>query len=258
MQVVLIQAELQQSATTANRAHLTTLMDQHGADVDLFVLPETFATGFLGDGEREPEALEGPSFEWMQQQARARRSAICGSLIIAENGQRFNRFVYVDAEGQRLAIYDKRHLFGYGGEDQRYTAGRQRVVFADQGWRICPQICYDLRFPVWCRNQHDYDVLLFVANWPIKRVSAWQHLLRARAIENQAYVIGVNRAGPDGSGTIYGGCSGVYDPLGVPLVEMGHEPGSARVAIERERLQAVREQLPFLADADPFALSDIE
>lgn len=254
MKVALVQAQLAQSEAQANRTHLARVIEQLPATVDLIVLPETFATGFLGEGEREPENMSGESVRWMQDQARRRNCAICGSLIIGDRGQRFNRFVYVSATGGVIAAYNKRHLFGYGGEDQRYSAGQERVVFEYQGWRLCPQICYDLRFPVWSRNQNDYDLLIYVANWPIKRVAAWKLLLQARAVENQAYVIGVNRAGPDGQGVIYGGCSGVYDPLGQGLVELGSQPGVAVIDIDLNKLGEVRESLPFLKDGDAFSL----
>lgn len=257
MRVALIQAQLRQAAAADNLVHLAALMDQsteQSGEADLYVLPETFATGFLGDGDRQPEDMTGPSIQWMQQQARQRQAALCGSLVIGEAGQRFNRFIYVDASGDVLAHYDKRHLFGFGGEDQRYQAGQERVTFSAAGWRVCPQICYDLRFPVWCRHRNDYDLLVFVANWPIKRVFAWQHLLRARAIENQCYVIGVNRAGPDGVGTLYGGHSAIYGPLGEIIVELGQEPALAMGGISLSEVQQVRMQLPFQQDADAFQL----
>jgi omega-amidase len=162
-----------------------------------------------------------------------------------------NRCLFVTAEGV-LAFYDKRHLFGYGGEDQRYRAGNSHTVVEWNGWRIDLQICYDLRFPVWCRNNRGYDLQLFVANWPSPRVEAWRSLLKARAIENQSYVIGVNRCGKDGNGIDYPGCSSAWGPLGETLLEMGPDEGAGRVSLDRQALLELRERLPFLADADAF------
>lgn len=257
MKVTLIQAQLEQSAAAANRAVLSAMIQQAPGS-DWYVLPETFATGFLGDGDREPETMNGESIQWMQAQAQEHQAAISGSLVISDEDQRLNRYVHVNAQGQVQTHYDKRHLFGYGGEDQRYQAGQERVIYPfehnEHTWQICPQICYDLRFPVWCRYQNDYEVLVFVANWPIKRVAAWQHLLKARAIENQCYVIGVNRAGPDGKGVMYGGCSAVYGPLGETLVELGQHPAAVTVDLQQQQIQQIREQLPFLKDGDGFVI----
>ena len=153
-----------------------------------------------------------------------------------------------------VQFYDKRHLFSFGGEDKRYVAGDERKVFHYRGWRICPQICYDLRFPAWCRNRDDYDVLLFVANWPEPRTSAWTALLRARAIENQCYVIGVNRSGGDPRGLEYSGGSAVYDPLGATVLDLGAVECSDTATIELDQVLTIRAQLPFLQDADKYTL----
>jgi predicted amidohydrolase len=153
-----------------------------------------------------------------------------------------------------VQFYDKRHLFSYGGENRRYVAGRERKVFYYRGWRICPQICYDLRFPAWCRNRDDYDALLFVSNWPEPRTPAWTVLLKARAIENQCYVIGVNRSGKDPRGLKYAGGSAVYGPLGETVLDLGAVEGSGRVKIVLDKVEAIRSQLPFLQDADDFNL----
>lgn len=252
MKVALVQAQLQQAEAEANREHLADLMDSAGNDIDWFVLPETFATGFLGDGKREPEDMNGASIQWMKEQANKHQAAICGSLVIAENGKLYNRFIHVNKQGEVVCHYDKRHLFTYGGENERYTAGDQRVTYTmedgDDTWRISPQICFDLRFPESCRytKDHQYDLLVFVANWPEARIQAWKQLLIARAIENQCYVIGVNRVGPDGTGVVYGGCSGVYGPLGEVVVEMTTDRRLSAVKVCTNSIIAFRKRLPFL------------
>ncbi|AKS42141.1 nitrilase-related carbon-nitrogen hydrolase [Wenzhouxiangella marina] len=253
LNTVLVQADLRWQDPVGNREHLSALMDE--ADVaDLFVLPETFATGFLGDLDGAAESMAGDTLAWMKAEAIARKAAICGSLALLEDGRRFNRFLFVDEQGALLGHYDKHHLFGFGGEDQRYTAGVAPTVIDWRGWRIDLQICYDLRFPVWCRNDRDFDLQLFVANWPSPRVEAWRALLRARAIENQAYVIGVNRVGRDGNETPYPGCSSAWDAMGACLVELDAQARSERVELHLDRLRTIRREFPFQADRDAFEL----
>ena len=250
--VALIQARLHWQDASANRAHLAELMGA-SPGANLYLLPETFSTGFLGDVSQEPETMHGDTVVWMQQQASTRNAAVAGSLALAEGDARFNRFLFVTADGV-LAQYDKRHLFGYGGEDQRYQSGSTHTIVDWQGWRIDLQICYDLRFPVWCRNNRGFDLQLFVANWPSPRVEAWRSLLKARAIENQSYVIGVNRTGQDGNGIQYPGASSAWGPLGERLEELDEREGTGRVRLSLDELRSVREKLPFLADADDFEL----
>lgn len=223
--------------------------------VDLVLVPETFTTGFLGDQDREAETMDGATVAWMQRLAGGLDAAIGGSVVIGDNGKRFNRFLFVTPEGE-IHHYDKRHLFAYGGEHERYAAGGRRVVVSHRGWRICLQVCYDLRFPVWCRIRDDYDLLVFVANWPSKRVSAWNALLRARAIENQACVVGINRVGEDGIGIEYPGRSVAYDALGEELANLGGEEATELIELDLEALREVRDRLPFLADADRFRLEE--
>lgn len=222
-------------------------------EVDLVLVPETFTTGFLGDFDRDPESMDGATVAWMRRLAAGLNAAIAGSVVIGENGSRFNRFLFVTPEGD-IHHYDKRHLFAYGGEHKRYAAGERRVVVTYRGWRICLQVCYDLRFPVWCRIRNDYDLLVFVANWPSKRIHAWNSLLRARAIENQACVIGINRVGEDGNGIEYPGRSAAYDALGEELAGFGGEEATKIVELDLDALRRVRTELPFLADADGFRL----
>ena len=215
LRTLLVQADLCWNDPPANRDRIGQLIAAHAGSFDLAVLPETFTTGFLGDEGVEDEGMDGPTVAWMRDAARAHGGLVAGSLVIVENGHRYNRFLVVGGEGV-LARYDKRHLFSYGGEDDHYTAGKERVVFRLGDWRVNLQLCYDLRFPVWCRNRNDYDLVLLVANWPARRIHHWSSLLEARAIENQAYVVGVNRVG-NGGGLDYSGDSVVVDPLGEVL-----------------------------------------
>jgi predicted amidohydrolase len=253
LRVALVQAELRWQDAQANRDHLQGLMDR-GPEADLYVLPETFTTGFLGDQGCEAEPYEGPTLRWMQAQASVRQAALVGSVALNdETGQRRNRMIFVPPEGQP-AWYDKHHLFSFGGEDQRYSAGHRHTVVDWRGWKIDLQICYDLRFPVWCRNDRDYDLQIFVANWPTPRVEAWRLLLRARAVENQAFVVGVNRTGRDGKGKDYPGRSLIVDASGERLIEMGDREGVEVITLDRSDLERLRQELPFLRDRDRFRL----
>lgn len=257
LRALLVQPELRWQDPAENRRHLEQLiesaLENNAQGADLVFLPETFTTGFLGDFGSEPEAMDGPTVAWMHELATRYDAAIGGSVIIGDKGARMNRFLFATPEGD-LAHYDKRHLFGYGGEDQHYKAGSMRAVFDYRDWRISPQVCYDLRFPVWCRNLGDYDLQVFVANWPAKRVNAWASLLRARAIENQACVIGINRVGRDGKGIEYPGLSVAYDGLGNELAALGDSEGTAIATLNLDDLHELRNHLPFLDDADSFRL----
>ena len=253
LQVALVQAELYWQDAAANRAHLAGLMDQRPA-ADLYVLPETFTTGFLGDADRPAEPFNGPTLDWLREQAQARSAAIVGSAAVGDaNGHRRNRMIFMPPEGKPI-WYDKRHLFSYGGEDRRYRAGTSTAVVEWRGWRIDLQICYDLRFPVWCRNDRDFDLQLFVANWPSPRVEAWRLLLQARALENQAFVIGVNCSGIKGSDTAYPGCSAAIDGGGERLLELGSDEAVETIILDRQALEEIREKLPFLRDRDGFRI----
>lgn len=253
LQCLLVQTQLFWADPQANREQLEKIVGQEGAGCDLIVFPETFTSGFLGDAEAKPETMQGATVAWMRELAFKLDSVVCGSAAIDVGDGNANRFLWVTPAGE-VSFYDKRHLFSFGGEDRRYVAGQAREIFQYRGWRICPQICYDLRFPAWCRNRGDYDVLLFVANWPEPRTPAWTALLRARAIENQCYVIGVNRSGQDPRGLTYAGASAVYDPLGETVLDLGSDDCTGRAEISLERVTAVRSQLPFQQDADDFDL----
>ena len=257
LNTLLVQAQLGWKDPERNRAHLEQLVNAAPGDIDLAVLPETFTTGFLGDADLPEEGMNGPTVNWMKQLAAARDCALAGSAVITEQGKRFNRFLFVTPSGE-VRFYDKRHLFAFGGENQRYAAGRKRVIIEFRGWRINLQVCYDLRFPAWCRNRDDYDLMLLVANWPKKRVGHWASLLHARAIENQAWVIGVNRVGQDGNGFRYPGRSVVHDPLGECVADLGSEEAVRQVPLDLSAVEHIRSEFPFQADADEFELRDID
>lgn len=252
MRINLVQARLHWRDPASNRAHLAAMIADAGP-ADLHVLPETFTTGFLGDSKAQDEDMDGQTVAWLRQTAAEVNGAVCGSAVITDAAGRRNRWLLATPEGE-INFYDKHHLFSYAGEDQRYVAGDQRVVFDFAGWRMCPQICYDLRFPVWCRNRGDYDLMIFVANWPAPRISAWDTLLRARAIENQCVVIGVNRVGEDGRGTPYPGHSACYGPLGEALIEPWTEEGCRQATLDLQRVREIRADFPFAAEADAFTL----
>lgn len=216
---------------------------------DLYVLPEMFPTGFctVPDGVAEPEG--GPVLQWMKDKAASTDAALAGSVAVRHEGRYYNRFYFVTPDGS-VTWYDKKHLFTYGGEHERFTAGDKRVVIEFRGVRIMLLVCYDLRFPIWSRNHGDYDMILYVASWPVTRMNAWKSLLVARAIENQCYVAGVNRVGTDPSNE-YGGGSMVIDPYGkmIASCEDGVEC-SASAEIDLPMLDAFREKFPVLNDSD--------
>ncbi|MBC7552790.1 MAG: amidohydrolase [Taibaiella sp.] len=219
------------------------------------VLPEMFNTGFSMAAERLGEPMDGPAVTWMAAMAVKYRCILTGSLIIEEEGLYYNRMLWVQPDG-RIGTYDKRHLFAYAGENKHYTPGSTRLIAQVNGWRINLMVCYDLRFPVWARNTGDaYDVLLYVANWPQKRNLAWKTLLQARAIENMCYVVGANRVGTDGNGHSYSGDSSVFGPLGETVWQQSDTPACHTVTLDKELLLQTRNQLPFLNDADKFALT---
>jgi predicted amidohydrolase len=252
LNVTLVQACLQWRDPERNRAQLEQMMRAAGTS-GLFVLPETFTTGFLGDTDGTAETMEGPTVAWMLGLAAELDAAVCGSAVIRDGAGLRNRFLLATPSGA-VHHYDKRHLFSYAGEDKRFTAGLERVVFEYRGWRICPQICYDLRFPVWCRSRGDYDLLLFVANWPSPRVAAWDALLRARAIENQCWVVAVNRVGEDGNGVSYPGHSAIYDPMGDAAIAPWAGEGCRGADLSLEQVRAVRKRFPFADEADGFEI----
>lgn len=251
--VALVQAELFWQQAGANREHFEQLLAHCYEALDLIVLPEMFNTGFSNAATRVAEAMNGPSVSWMRQLAENRQCAVCGSLAITDSGTVYNRMVFAEPDGG-LHYYDKRHLFRMANEQERYGAGKSRVVVNFRSWRICLQVCYDLRFPVWSRNCNDYDMLVYVANWPRQRRQHWRQLLIARAIENQVAVIGVNRVGKDGNDIEYSGDSLAVDARGEVLVDCRDIAGIQVARIDGEEQQRYRASFPAFLDADRFNL----
>ena len=216
---------------------------------DLYVLPEMFSTGFCTQPEGIAEPAENETVRWMKTKSKQTGAAIAGSIAIHEDGKYYNRFHFVTPDGN-ITTYDKKHLFTFGGEHKRFTAGSERVIVTYKGFRILLEICYDLRFPVWSRNKGDYDMIIYVASWPTPRVEAWKALLTARAIENQCYVVGVNRVGDDPSNNYCGG-SRVIDPYGQIMAECEDcKEMEATAKVDMEVLEAFRAKFPVLDDAD--------
>jgi predicted amidohydrolase len=254
MTVGLLQADLRWRDPEANRVHLEALLEAGYRGANMVVMPETFTTGFLGEGDSSDEGMSGATVAWMSALAARFGCVVTGSAVIASRAGRRNRLLWAEPGGA-VRHYDKRHLFSYAGEHRRYEPGKRRRVFGYRGWRTCPQVCYDIRFPVWCRNRNDYDLMLVVANWPAPRIEAWSALLAARAIENQAYVVAVNRVGEDGQGRHYTGQSVVHGPLGETLLRLDQSEAYAETDLSLDHLQSVRAELPFLSDADRFEIS---
>jgi omega-amidase len=255
LRVSLVQQPLVWQDPQRNRAHFETLLLPLAGQTDLVVLPETFTTGFSMDVERLGERAGGLSSQWLARLANRLDAAITGSVITEDGGRYFNRLLWA-APAEQLRAYDKRHLFRMGREHQHFTAGRAAWTIPWRGFSICPLVCYDLRFPVFSRRraQLEYDLLLYVANWPAARANAWRQLLRARAIENQAYVVGVNRVGVDGQGVAYAGESAAIDFLGEPLADLGAAALVTTVSLDLAALQGFRSKFPAHLDADAFTL----
>lgn len=254
LNVAIVQSALHWHEPDRNLQQFSDTMTANAGGIDLFVLPEMFATGFTMDTESNAEHMDGRSVSWMREMARQLDAAVCGSLVIEAEGHCFNRFVFMQPDGQHRH-YDKRHRFRLAGEHESYSAGSSLVTIDYKGWRIRPMVCYDLRFPVWSRSRNDYDLLIFVANWPDRRHLAWETLIRARAIENLAYVVGVNRVGIDGNDVKYRGGSAIVDYLGNHLVAMSDEAAVASATLDLPSLRAFREKFPFHLDADDFSIT---
>jgi len=249
LRVSLLQAELVWEDKTANLQHFGEKIAALPDNADLILLPEMFTTGFSMNAPALAESMDGPTVQWLADQAAKSSAVIAGSIIAREKDRYYNRLVWMRPDGS-FEVYDKRHLFAYAGEDKTYTAGEQKLIVSLKGWKICPLICYDLRFPVWSRNVEDYDLLLYVANFPERRRHAWKSLLLARAIENQVYTIGVNRVGKDGQDIAYSGDSCVVDYEGNLVVGLEGGEGAPTVELSAAAQQAFREKFPFLKDRD--------
>jgi len=264
LRVTLVQGATRWHDLAANSDYYGNMIASLRGQTDLVLLPETFTSGFSNEAIHQAETMDGAIIAWLQQQAKALDAAITGSVQLRDGecatAKVYNRLLFVTPDGG-VRHYDKRHLFRYAGEHERYAAGSERLLVEWRGWRICPLVCYDLRFPVYLRNGYDraaarfdYDLVLFVANWPSARRYAWSTLLRARAIENLSYCVGLNRVGTDGNGLHYAGDSVVLDFLGAPLTELGAQEQVVTVQLDPTALALHRERFPAWMDADAFDL----
>ena len=281
--ITTIQTELKWEDKTANLRHFEAKIESLREPAELVILPEMFSTGFSMQPERLAETMDGPTVHWMREMATRKKIILTGSVIIEENGHYFNRLIWMLPNGQ-YGHYDKRHRFAYAGEDAQYTAGGKRLVASVKGWRVLPLVCYDLRFPVWSRQNParlpekpgtlsaettegstpassgaetpdlEYDLLLYVANWPESRSHAWKTLLQARAIENQCYVAGVNRIGHDGHDIYHNGDSMIIGPMGETLYHAGANDETFTLTLQKDDLTKVRQRFPFWRDADHFSI----
>ncbi|HEY4528730.1 MAG TPA: amidohydrolase [Luteimonas sp.] len=261
LRISLVQGDTLWHDPAGNREYYGGLIAPLRGITDLVLLPETFTSGFSNDAIDAAEDMDGPTVRWMREQAAALGAVVSGSVQLRDGDAVYNRMLWMRPDGTH-AQYDKRHLFTYAGEHERYAPGRERLVVELRGWRINPLVCYDLRFPVFARNTLDadgrpaFDLQLYVANWPAARAYAWKTLLRARAIENVCYVAGLNRVGRDGNGLVYCGDSAVIDFLGTPLSECTDEEVVVTTTLLAAELAGFRERFPALGDGDAFTLSD--
>ncbi len=255
LRVALVQADLHWEDPLANLNMFDEFLMDLKDKADLVILPEMFTTGFSMNSRKLAEKMSGVSVRWMLDKAEYLNAVVAGSMIIKEGDGYYNRLLWVYPD-RSLEWYDKRHLFRMGGENKFYDAGKQRLVVDYKGWRINPLICYDLRFPVWSRNRNDVDMLIYVANWPASRKQAWTILLKARAIENQVFVAGVNRVGSDGEGVIYQGDTQLINPRGDVITGFDLSyPGVTIAEISPEELTSFRKKFPVVNDADDFVIN---
>lgn len=260
LRVSLVQGATRWHDASANRDYYGALIRPLHGLTDLIVLPETFLSGFTNETLGNAETMDGEGLRWLRGLAREVDAVVIGSLVMREGDRCVNRLVWMRPDGTHT-LYDKRHLFRMAGEHERYAGGSERVIVELNGWRICPLVCYDLRFPVWSRNRYhrdaqkfDYDLLVYVANWPSARRHPWRTLLQARAIENWSYCVGVNRVGVDGNELHYAGDSAALDFLGLPLVELGAQEQVVTITLDAAVLAAHRERFPAWMDADEFTI----
>lgn len=263
--VSLIQSVLHWQNKPANLAMFEQKLQSIQQKTEVVILPEMFNTGFSMQPHQLAEPMDGDTIQWMKRLCWQKKIILTGSLSISENEHFYNRLIWMLPNGQ-MGWYDKRHLFGYAGEHEKFSAGQKRLIASVKGWRINLQVCYDLRFPVWARQvQHannvyhgpEYDVLIYVANWPDRRANMWKTLLQARAIENQCYCIGVNRVGADGNNIYHSGNSMIVDPLGDILYQKEHDEDVFTYTLDRGHLESVRHKMPFLKDADSFKIMEM-
>jgi omega-amidase len=255
MKIAIIQATLEWENPSENRKYFEEKINSISENVDLIVLPEMFTSGFTMNPKTVAETMQGEIISMLKLLAKAKNCAITGSLVIQENSNFYNRLVFVFPSGE-IQYYDKRHLFTLAGEDKIYKAGTQKLIVEYKGFKICPLICYDLRFPVFARNTDNYDLLIYVANWPKPRIKAWDTLLKARAIENMSYVIGVNRIGNDNNNHEYVGHSQVVDYTGINLIEPQENEGVFVTILDKSQMLEARKKFGFLNDRDTFEIKN--
>ncbi|MEO8236208.1 MAG: nitrilase family protein [Flavobacterium sp.] len=253
MKIAIIQSALHWENPTENRRYFEQKINSITEGIDLIVLPEMFTSGFTMNPKSVAETLNGETITLLKFLAKSKNCAITGSLVIAENDNFYNRLVFIFPSGE-IEYYDKKHLFSLAGEDKVYTSGNKKLIVEYKGFKICPLICYDLRFPVFARNIEDYDVLIYVANWPKPRTNAWDILLKARAVENMCYTIGVNRIGVDTNNHEYIGHSQAVDFLGNSILEPQEKEGIFIVVLEKQKMLETRNKFGFLNDKDAFEM----
>lgn len=251
MKVSLIQTTIDWEDIDTNLEKLTSILNSIET-TDIIVLPEMFTTGFTLNVKKLAEPMHGKTMSWLQGQAKLKNALLIGSIIIIENDKYFNRCLCVFPDG-KYEYYDKKHLFSYGHEDDVFSSGNKPLIISYKGFRIKPLICYDLRFPVWSRNIENYDLLIYIASWPSSRISAWNQLLVARAIENQCYVIGVNRLGIDGNKLLYNGNSAIIEYSG-SVIHHDDKENVLQYSLDKDALKSFRNQFPFLNDKDQFTI----
>lgn len=260
--ITTIQSNLHWEDSEANLSMFEEKINAIKEKTEIVVLPEMFSTGFSMNPKKLAEKMDGTTVSWMSRVAAEKKIILTGSIIIEEDGHYYNRLIWMLPNGQ-YGVYNKRHRFAFAGEDEHYTAGNKRLIASVKGWRINLLVCYDLRFPVWARQSSsiekeldapEYDVLIYVANWPERRIHAWKTLLTARAIENQCYVIGVNRVGNDGNNIVYSGDSMLIDPSGEILYSKTKDEDIFTITLQKEKLDETRNKFPFWKDADIFTL----
>jgi len=253
MKIALIQTDLFWQDASKNRENFDSKIDEIQSEVNLIVLPEMFSTGFTMNASEVAETMQGETIEWMKLKAKQKNAAVTGSVVITENEKFYNRMFFVFPSGE-FQYYDKRHSFSLAGEDKLYTCGNKKVIVDFLDWKICLQVCYDLRFPVFVRNVENYDLILYVANWPKVRTNAWDALLKARAIENLSYVVGVNRIGNDAHDYEHIGHSQAIDFLGNYILEPQEKNGVFVVELDKNTMYETRKKLDFLSDRDQFEI----
>lgn len=251
MNISIIQPDILWESPGKNIEKYNSLIKGIRSNTDLVILPEMFTTGFSMNSATLAVSMNSPYLSWMKEKAAALNSALMGSLIIREDNRFYNRLVFINSHG-KIDIYDKRHMFRMGGEGEHFSAGTKKLIVHHNRWKICPLICYDLRFPVWSRNREEYDLLIYVANWPAARSLVWNILLKARAIENQSWVVGVNRVGTDGENIEYKGESQVIDPKGNVKLLLDNREQVGNIQISLEELQKFRKKFPAWKDRDNF------